>query len=316
MLRVKQDLMLDHIMQQDSNLKKLRQAQKEKHGLQKCADTHKMVRLELERKLNCMTDKFDSATDRANTLQHNADHLQTVIRLLYSDLDELRQLESEEVARRKKQKQGLPPAYRDHSKRDQQAPYDQHSDNGSFDENKLEDAVKEDFDDALREAYKERISYLKSDNMSLKIKADSIIFTATANALAVACLRLRPVLRSTDDMGEWIAEFLLELSWIAVSACEVRPATIYLTTQEKNRAGLAFREVDGLLLESLKQGVDGISPDYELLVYELQNYLTRTLALQKSFTMLHTRTGYDYFDKTIEWLTEKVEYERARQANS
>lgn len=316
MLRVKQDMMLNYIMQQDANVKKFCQAQKEKYYIQKCADTHKTVRLELEKKLNCMTDKFDSATDRANTLQHTSDHLQAVVKILYGDLDELRQLESEEVARRKKQKQGLPPAYQDHRKRDQRAPYDQHTDNGSFDENKLEDTVKEDFNDALRKAHNERIGYGKSDNISHKMKADSIIFTATANALAVACLRLRPVLRSTDDMGEWIAEFLLELSWIAVSACEVRPATIHLTTQEKNRAGLAFREVDELLLETLKQGVDDVDPDYELLVYELQTYLTRTLALQKSFTMLHMRTGYDYFDKTVEWLSEKVEYERQRQANS
>ena len=315
-LKVKQDMMLDRIMQEDANVKKLHQAQKEKHGIQKCADAHKIVRLELERKLSTMTEKFDSTTARANNLQQDSDHLQAVIKILYGDLDELRQLESEEVARRKKQKQGLPPPYQDFRRRDQQAPYEQHTDNGSFDENKLEDTVKEDFDDALIKAHKDRVTYLKSDNITLKTKGNSIIFTATANALAVACLRLRPVLRSTDDMHDWIAEFLLELSWIAVSACEVRPTTIYLTTQEKNRAGLAFREVDELLLEALKQGFDDIDPEYELLVYELQTHLTRTLALQKSFMMVNTRTGYDYFDKTVEWLSEQVQYWRQMQANS
>lgn len=146
------------------------------------------------------------------------------------------------------------------------------------------------------------------------MKGDSIIFTTTANALAVACLKLRPMLRSADDMAYRTVEFILELGWKAVSACELRASAFYLTVGEKSRASLAFKEVDECLLEALKRGPG--SDRHEMLVYELQGYLTQARAIQGSFALIHARSGYNYFDKSVEWLTEQVESERMRQANA
>ena len=176
--------------------------------------------------------------------------------------------------------------------------------------------IEEDFEEALRKAHKYRIKCRESTNESSRTKGDAVIFTSVANALAVTALKLKPVLRSTDDMGDWIAEFVLELSWKAVAACEVRPATIYLTTKEKSRTSICWREADECLLEAFKKSLDE-RPDKKsvLLVYDLQDYLTRTMALQRSCLQLHTHISYEYFEKSVRWLTEQVESERFRQAN-
>ena len=81
---------------------------------------------------------------------------------------------------------------------------------------------------------------------------------------------------------------------------------------------LAYEEIDQCLLEACCHAFadeTGLSR-YIGLVYKFQNYLTQMTALQTQFDLLlrQSRAGYEYFFKTIEWLTEQVEHERENRA--
>jgi hypothetical protein len=312
---LKQDLVLGHVMMQEALTKRVVAAQRRTHSIQRAYNKQKKEADELQKKLDVLTEKYSKSSLDIKAAEDRRAHVEALLRTLTCDLDELRQFENEEAARRRKEKNGLPPPYKDYRKRNHQPPYERHEDAGSFDTTELEEIIRNDFDTELCRADKKRLQSMK-DDAGNKTKADAMTFCTTSQCLRKSCRLLRTILTSNPEEADWIAHFILELSWGVASACEVRPVTVYLTSAEKTKIGLGFREVDEILLEALKKEFETDTDDDELPLYELQRYLTQINCIHKSFINLRAHAGYDYFGQTITWLEEQVESERVRVANA
>ena len=310
-----QDMVLGHVMMQEALTKRVVAAQRHRHSVQRLYNEQKKATEELQCKLDTLTEKYQRSSLDIKAAEDGRAHLETVLRTLTCDLDELRQFENEESARRRKEKQGLPPAYKDYRKRKHQAPYERHKDAGAFDTAELEEIIRADFDTALCQADKKRLQIVKDDSGN-RTKADALIFCQTSHSLRKSCRLLKNVLTSNPEEADWIADFIVELLWDVVSACEVRPVTIHLTAADKSKLALGFQEVDEILLEALKKGHELDDGEDELPLYELQRYLTQVNCIHRVLINLTTQAGYDYFGHTITWLEEQVELERVRVANA
>ena len=312
---LKQDLVLGHVMMQETLSKQVAAAQKRISSIQKAYNEQKKETDGLQKKLDVLTERYLKSSKDIKAAEDGRAYVEALLRTLESDLDELRDFENEEAARLRKENSGLPPQYKDYRKRQHQAPYERHDDAGSFDTSKLEDTMRSEFDTQLCRADKKRLKYMKDDSEN-KTKATAMIFCATSQCLTKSCRLLRTVLTSNPEEANWIAHFILELLWNVASACEVRPVTIYLTNADKTKLGLGYKEVDEILLEALKKEIETKAKDNELPLYELQRYLTQINCIHDSFINLKVHAGYDYFGQTSTWLEEQVEAERVRVANS
>lgn len=88
-LRMKQDLMLDHVMREESNLKKLRAVQKEKHGILRYSNKKSEMVAALQSqvdesrvRVDLMTDQYKKACTLNEHYVQNEDHFHAVIRTL------------------------------------------------------------------------------------------------------------------------------------------------------------------------------------------------------------------------------------------
>lgn len=317
-LRLKQDLMLDRLLYEEAEAKKHHALLREKCSIQNLATDRLQKLTETTQKLDTITAKWKQAQLRVDLHEEEHEHWNHAMKLLRSDLDDAMGLANVEAQRRRRTKEGLPPAYDKYQQCSNMPPYEHHDDAGEFDKTQFEEAIRKEFDVALKTAHKERMDLQESEHECQRFQGDSVLFVALSKCLQRTPTKLQTFVTSTEATGFWVSQFILELGWKAVSACELRPATIFLTPDEKAKAAIAFGDADEALLTALMKGVLGTSPGMEdggMVVYELQRFLSQTLALQRDLMNLDVRISYRYFEKSVEWLEAQVEMLRALQAN-
>lgn len=369
---LKQEMMLDIVKINEVADKKIKTLNREKYYLQKEAGEHKGEIANIKLRLDTLTSKYNKTLADMNAYKDETEHLSAENKSLEEDVDALRQIENEEAARRLQQSQGLPPAYGSLNDKDQLPPYQQHRDSGAFDVASFKRSIRSQFITALLDAESRSQTLRSSTDPNAQASADASMFYCTSLALSDACRQLRTALDAAqsvlstnfvelavkvnpgclstpetkreisrqiarrDYVADRIAKLILDLSWRVVSACELRPTILRLSSQDKAKVALAYKEADEVLLEALRQAFSGsdtsnngqrqqVAPAEILdtcvltrrphIVYEYQDYLTQIEAICKRFANLHAGLSYRYFSKTDYWLCEQVEAERVNHAN-
>ena len=365
-MMIKQEMMLDILKANESADKRVSTLNREKHYLQLYANEQKKEAIEIKGRLEALSTRYAKTLTDMNMYRQEAEHLQSLNKTMEEDLDELRRIENEDAAHRKKQAQGLPPAYGCLDDEDHQPPYVLHKDGGTFDIASLKRSVRAKFSHNLVDAQIRTNDLRSSICPNDKAKADMNIFWSASIALKESCARLKAALECAktayngsiselvamcrlpgaskfktkatitrefgrcnahrDYIADRIAKLILELSWRVIGACELRPRTLRLTSEAKAKLGLAYRDVDDCLLEALRDACSSSDEKhgtpYEIrdrkaqALFEYQSYLTQVETLLKKFSGLRAGVSYQYFNKSMAWLCEKVETERFHQANA
>ncbi|KAK3710057.1 hypothetical protein LTR37_010488 [Vermiconidia calcicola] len=311
-MRKTQAMMLDMIRLKEAAKARENTLQREKHYI---SEAVKKEREEKEKYIDRLSvSELQRARERREmlTFQEESEHKQALINTLQEDMDALRQIENESTAHRRRQTQGLPPAYGNLDDEDHKPPYQVHKDKCSFDIPFFFRSISAGFENILCKAQNASKAQRSHYDLSERSRASSQLFYTTVKALSVTCAKLREVICYAD--GE-VASTIIRLSWSVVCACELRPGLVTLTSQERATIGLAYQEIDSCLLEALRSSLTpqdtaehGRGPRNPAFEYQL--YLTPAQVLADKFWSLASEVGQGYLVKTIEWLSENVEVER------
>lgn len=180
--RVKQDMLLDIILQKEQVAKAAKNADLTKRRHDKEVAEWKVKVSEATDKVLKERDQRETAQATAEVYRVETEHLQNVNVIIQSDLDELRAVEVETAIVRKDESRGLPPAYGNLDDEHRFPPYSQHADGGSLEVAHLKREVRRRFEGRILEVFKMKTG--KTPNM----------FVCMSSALEEACQSLGAVL--------------------------------------------------------------------------------------------------------------------------
>jgi hypothetical protein len=308
----------------------------------------------LEKKYKEMEMKTLRLTWEQTAWRNEIDELLAEKDALQGDLDQLREIEVEDAARRQRKAQGLPPAYGSLDNEDEMPPWQQHSDSGAFAIANVKRIVRNKFVKALRDACVENDAHRAKGDKTLEDTNAQLFFKGSL-ALADACRALRTTLDHADLAFELqgqqyckssssiakgkleqiltithqparrdyiasrVAKLVLDLHWRIASAIELRPSTIKLWDVQKAKAAIAFAEIDETMLEALRitfHGAGDSTNNRRLVEYDLQYWHSLIMSARCIFDSGGSPMNYKPFDKTHRWLSSQTEEERCRAANA
>lgn len=349
-LQTKQDMMLDMVKLNEAAAKRYSVVQREKHHLNKSAKAREKEVVRLGEESTEKDKKWRKAVVDAEMYKEEVEHLHTVNKTMEEDLDELRQIENADAAERDKRRH-LPPAYGSLDDEESLPSPCVYEDCGSLDVATFKRAVRSDFTRKLRSAEATSRLLRRSSFEEERRSADVVIFIATSGVLASSSRSLcnaldytettlttqfishadkenvmkcnstpkrsiRRVVAKRGFVADRIAKVILDLTWRVISACEVRPAQMRLSPNEKTTMSLAYKEADDCLLEALRHAFDNTdTPEVTNRAFEYQYYATQVEAVQDGLSKLGADVNYQYFCKSHQWLEEQVETERMNRAS-
>lgn len=352
-LFLKQDMMLDMLRRHELSKQTMDKLMREKHILTRYASEQKKEAEQQKKKAEEEIKKHDKAKLDLNYFKNEAEHLQTINKVIEEDLDELRQIENEDAAQRKRKTSGLPPAYGSLDDEDRYLTPQVHEDSGSLHVAVFKRAIRSDFMQKLMSAHILEPGETDENGNATTNRTPQCIFYVTSCALSDACQRLKVALEHAENVlstdmhthaakagaegvdnpavlhiakrciarrdfvAERVARMILDLGWRVVSASELRPYDLHIEKEQRVRLNLAYKEVDECMIDALRQMFTltqfGIKKDS--ILWEYQHYFTQVTALRRAFINLSSGTSYPFFSKTYNWLEEQVETERMNQAN-
>ena len=198
-MALKQSMMLDMLQCQRSAEKRTYALQKEvlyakKEGREAKAEVENFRNQVAAEKERCTKALADMSMYR-----DEADHLQTLNKVLEEDLDELRRIENEEATHRRRCAAGLPPAYGSLDDDNYEQPH-QHKDSGSLDVATFKRSIRADFERRLTASHSTAASMRLSGHAPEREVADSTLFVSLSAAVADACNNLKPVLEQEREV--------------------------------------------------------------------------------------------------------------------
>ena len=295
---------------------------------------------------NCIASLTKKMDDDRAALEKEIDSLHDQDLLMQNDLVQLRDIELEDVARRKRAAQGLPPAYGSLDEEDNQPPWGQHEDQGAFALSTLKKLVNKRFTEALHNIFAQ-CDTIRAEDPSGVESSNNHLFRTGLLELADISRLLRGALNNPENVlqykgsnyfrkfkadpeapleqaltvsheparrdytGSRVAKLLLDLHWRLASALELRPSDIDLRGAHKAQADLAFTEIDATMLQALQMAFNIPSDSRERVVYEMQYWETLLRRLRGAFK--HSSKP-DFFEDTFGWLDDQIAAERQRAA--
>lgn len=329
-----QDRLLDSIVLRDKHEKAIRSLKRQMSTMQHHAE-HKLAEREKELcevqgnlqaarddvkaaqdKLGSSVNKYLTSQSELRWSEEQALRFETLYNNLRDDLDDLRRLENEDVARRQKEALGLPPAYLNRLNPSLQPPYLKHQDGATFSLDATKQIIDNDFNEDLEIYRGLYVTSRTQKDEKIKMDAEKNFFILISRTFVEACRKLQNVTHSRPDHAASIADYTLKLSWSTVSACELRPAVMFsFDPDEKTEMAMIYQEMDETLMGMLQKVLKVEGRDEVLTAYECQKYLTQVKAVRVSFEATMVDIGSYFFTQTINWLEEQTEFERQNQGN-
>ena len=288
LLRMRQDMMLDLVIEREKVEEQTKQAARMLRERDKALDTQTSLvaetrsQLDLARsKLNLAAAKAQASAEEAAVYRLESKCLQDTQRTLEEDLAQLREIENEDRAKRLQDdmKRSLPPAYGGLD--DVEPAYGaEYHDCGTLEVATFKRAIRDTFKSGLHAAAAAARKQRHSNDVLEHARAPLTFFLLMIKELDTAAAKIETVLPHAEQVlvmhsGEWdmknlntvqgrpafvadrCAKLLLDLIAQVLSALDLRPGGISLTIRDRTDVGNQIAHIDAVLLQSLRKSICG-----------------------------------------------------------
>lgn len=324
-LKIRQDMFLVVLEKEEKLQKAIQTAKRYQQDslkgiktIQAQTASHAEEKTKLETEIQIQKSRVVRAESESRSLATQADHAHHMQRVMEEDMDELRRIHNEDIAKSREQakKRELPPAYGsldDDSLNDQDEygmpPYEKHvEDSGALEVANLKRVIRETFTRDVADA----------QDKARAVTCPAREHAAHATMLVSICASLANAARNLDDIlkrysevrsinvyqyaentntrhffktrtptsgaeasfvADRTAKLLLDLALRLISALELRPYNYRLTQANKTSIALSWAAVDSTLTTALRQTFSFTTPKPSRLT-DLQIYSTHIHMLQ------------------------------------